>query len=60
MKKRLHEEIFAVLRQEILSRRKPGERLPSEAEMSRRFGVSVVTLRNATLALESAGFVKRR
>jgi DNA-binding LacI/PurR family transcriptional regulator len=59
MKKRLHEKIYADLRREILSQRKPGERLPSEAEMARRFGVSVVTLRNATLALESDGFVKR-
>ncbi|MEI6492569.1 MAG: substrate-binding domain-containing protein [Verrucomicrobiota bacterium] len=59
MKKRLHEEIYAELRREILAQRKPGERLPSEAELSRRFGVSVVTLRNATLALESDGFVKR-
>ncbi len=59
MKKRLHEKIYAVLRQEILSQRMPGERLPSEAEMSKRFKVSVVTLRNATQALEAEGFVQR-
>ncbi|MCX6972612.1 MAG: substrate-binding domain-containing protein [Verrucomicrobia bacterium] len=59
MKKRLHEEIYGELRQEILSKRKPGECLPSEAELAKRFGVSVVTLRNATLGLEADGFVNR-
>ena len=59
MKKRLHEKIFDTLRREILSHGIPGERLPSEAEMSKRFKVSIVTLRNATQALEAEGFVKR-
>lgn len=59
MKNRLHEKIYAELRREILSQRKPGERLPSEAELARRFQVSIVTLRNATQALESDGLVKR-
>ena len=59
MKIRLHEKIHAELRREILSRRKPGERLPSEAELAKRFQVSIVTLRNATQALESDGLVKR-
>jgi DNA-binding LacI/PurR family transcriptional regulator len=59
MKNRLHEKIHADLRREVLSQRKPGERLPSEAELARRFQVSIVTLRNATMALESDGLVKR-
>ena len=59
MKNRLHEKIHAALRREILLQHKPGDRLPSEAELAKRFRVSLVTLRNATLALESEGFVKR-
>lgn len=39
---------------------KPGERLPTEKEMSSQFGVSTVTVREALRALESFGCITRR
>lgn len=38
----------------------PGERLPSEAELSRRFGVALVTARDALGMLRHAGLVETR
>src|SRR5688500_2426721 len=36
----------------------PGSRLPGERELSERFGVSRVTIREAEIALQAAGWVK--
>lgn len=38
----------------------PGERLPTEKEISRQFGVSVITAREALKGLEVSGLIERR
>ena len=38
----------------------PGERLLSENEMAKRYGVSIITVRKAALALEEKGLVEKR
>lgn len=56
-----HAEIVELLGIEILSgRRKPGDRLPSEAEMQKRFGVSRVVTREVMKTLEAKGFVNAK
>ena len=53
------DEIIETLRQEIVTRRLPhGARLPSEKELSERFGVSQPTVREAIRALETLGLVE--
>lgn len=53
--------IFEALHEEILSRRhKPGGRLPSEAELVRRFGASRMTVLKAIKELQALGLVNRR
>ena len=57
-KKRIHEEIIAQIRQELEDGRlNPGDRLPSERELSERFQVSRASVREAIRALESMGLV---
>ena len=52
------DEIIESLRQDIVTRRLPhGERLPSEKQLSDRFGVSQPTIREAIRALEAVGLV---
>ena len=52
------DEIIDSLRQDIITRRLPhGERLPSERELSERFGVSQPSVREAIRALETLGLV---
>jgi DNA-binding LacI/PurR family transcriptional regulator len=53
--------IFEKLHGEILSHRyKPGARLPSEAELVRRFGASRMTVLKAIKELQALGIVNRR
>lgn len=56
-----HERIFGSLRQAIAGGRwQPGERLPSEAELTRQFDVSRITVSRAMRDLQRAGLVERR
>lgn len=57
----LHAQIAAELRQQIKDRAlAPGEKLPSEAELSNRYNVSRVTVRHALRTLEQEGLVVAR
>ncbi len=56
---KLVEEIIEELRQDIVTRRRAdGERLPTEKELSDRFGVGQSTVREAIRALETLGLVE--
>jgi DNA-binding LacI/PurR family transcriptional regulator len=56
-----HRQLYASLERELRSGRwKPGERLPSEAELVQRFGVSRITVGRAVRDLQLAGLVERR
>ena len=54
-----YEEIAAYLR-DLVAERQPGERLPSEAELCTRFGVSRMTARHAIQTLEREHQVHRQ
>ena len=56
-----YRQILEKLQDDIASGRyKPGKRLPSEAELVRRFGASRMTVFRAMHELQSLGFVTRR
>lgn len=59
-RKPLHEQIAEVLRDEIRSKYKPGDRLEPESRQAKRFGVSIVTVREAMLRLSQEGLIERR
>lgn len=57
----LHQQVFLVLRDRILSRRyEVGEMLPSEDELARMFNVSRTTIRIALAALSVTGLIDKR
>jgi DNA-binding LacI/PurR family transcriptional regulator len=58
-KPRLHEQIVVRLRDEILKMSQAGDLLEAEKVYAGRFGVSLVTLRNATQVLEQEGILER-
>ncbi len=61
MAKHKYRQIFEKLQDDISSGRyKPGKRLPSEAELVRRFGASRMTVFRAMHELQSLGLVTRR
>ncbi|MBS1850573.1 MAG: GntR family transcriptional regulator [Acidobacteria bacterium] len=61
MEQHKYREILEKLQGDIASGRyKPGNRLPSEAELVRRFGVSRMTVFRAMRELQSLGLVTRR
>ena len=55
----IHEQIANLLREQIAKSR-PGEQLDSESKFSRRFGVSVLSVREALSTLAHEGLVIRR
>jgi len=56
-----HAQVFDALRREIQSGRwRVGDRLPSEAELVRRFGHSRITIGRALRDLQNEGLVERR
>src|SRR5258708_32905028 len=56
-----YRKVFDALQGEIQSGRlKAGDRLPSEAELERRFGASRITVGRAVRDLQLAGLVERR
>lgn len=56
-----HEQVRQALEREIRSgSAKPGDRLPSEADLVERFGVSRITVGRAVRDLQRAGLVERR
>jgi GntR family transcriptional repressor for pyruvate dehydrogenase complex len=56
---RLHQQVASHLQQEIIEGRfKPGDRLPPERELCATYGVGRPAIREALLALESAGLIQ--
>lgn len=56
-----YRQVYSALKQEIQSGRlKKGDRLPSEAELVRKFGASRITVGRAVRELQTAGLVERR
>src|SRR5512132_3202484 len=56
-----YQKVYATLRREIESGRwKPGDRLPSEADLVRSFDTSRITVGRAVRDLQAEGLVQRR
>jgi DNA-binding LacI/PurR family transcriptional regulator len=56
-----YQKVYSALWRDIQSGRlRPGDRLPSEAELERKFGASRITVGRAVRDLQSAGLVERR
>lgn len=59
--RRLRDEIAERLKQHIVANRlAPGDRLPTETELAKQFGVSRLSLREATKSLEFLGIIRSR
>ena len=56
----LWKTVAQTLRREILAKPEPGHRLDAEPVLARRYGVSIVTLREAVLSLIKDGLLERR
>src|SRR5690606_5385615 len=56
----LYEQIAQRLLERIRSVHQTGDRLPSEAALSKELGVSAITLREALSVLSYRGFIERR
>ena len=54
----LYERVRQQLREEILSSRQPGDLLPTQQEISRTMGTSVITVKRALSELASEGLVE--
>ena len=60
-REKLHTTVVAAIEAEILAGElKVGERLPSEAELGRRFSISTRSVREGLQVLETKGLVRRR
>jgi len=60
-KTRVYEEVVKQLKELILSGELgPGEKLPSERELAKEFGVSRVSVRQALTVLETLGLIERK
>lgn len=60
-KPRMRDQIAEQIRGLIIAERlQPGDRLPTETEMAERFGVSRLTVREATKALEFLGILRSK
>ena len=56
-----YQQVFEALQREILSGRyQPGQKLPSEAALVKRFGASRITVGRALRELQQAGLIERR
>ena len=56
-----HRDVYTALRRQLQAGQwKPGERIPTEAELIRQFRVSRITVGRAVRDLEAGGFVERR
>jgi DNA-binding GntR family transcriptional regulator len=56
----LHQQLTDVLRDEVLTTQKPGQRLPPEPKLAERFDVSILTVREALRALTQEGLLVRK
>ena len=57
----LYTQLMEVIERQILTGdRDPGERLPTEGEMAKQFGVSIITVRHAMSGLCEKGLVERK
>ncbi|TAJ46478.1 MAG: GntR family transcriptional regulator [Herbiconiux sp.] len=55
-----YEQLFAILREQVMAGEfDDGERLPSELELCREYGLSRATVRQTFLKLESEGYARR-
>ncbi|MBI4025887.1 MAG: substrate-binding domain-containing protein [Verrucomicrobia bacterium] len=54
------EKLAELIRRRIVARRRPGNRLPSMAELAKRFEVSLNTMVTALTILEREGVIERR
>ena len=59
-KQPLYDQLVDVLRDKIQNELKPGDLLPSERELTERYGLSRTTVRLALRELENLGLVVRR